>query len=109
MTFAIMSTVEFRDELLRFQSSAVGLIDPNSKLDWKVIFKPKNSSEEMPYTTVGELDAVTKDHNFECLLDDSQLDALKLACSQPLTIIQVGRMCHCLETVPCQYICIVCI
>ncbi|XP_062501640.1 NFX1-type zinc finger-containing protein 1-like isoform X2 [Corticium candelabrum] len=78
----------FQDELLRFQSSAVGLIDPNSKLDWKVIFKPKNSSEEMPYTTVGELDAVTKDHNFECLLDDSQLDALKLACSQPLTIIQ---------------------
>ena len=73
-------------------SDGVDYIKGSTRLDWSVIFEPKPTSEslqKMPYKTFDQLDAITADPDFQCILDDSQLDALKLVFNQPVAIIQV--------------------
>jgi hypothetical protein len=80
----------FQNELLRCKSSGgVDYINERTRVDWSVIFKPVSKSlKKMPYKMFRELDAIAVDRNFQCILDDSQLDALKLAFNHPVAIIQ---------------------
>lgn len=80
---------------MRFECShGVDYIKESTHLDWRVIFNLKSPERsdvpnQMPYKRFDELDKLIADPRFECNLDKSQVDALKLAFTHRLAIIQV--------------------